>query len=145
MDQLQTLSTEPVLRSSLWQTAPVDCPPDSPLFINAVVGLAPLVGETPESLLAKLQAIQREFGRQPKRVHNEPRPIDLDLITFGYETRASKDLVLPHPRAHLRRFVLEPLDEIAPHLILPGQTRAVRELLNALPVDVNMRRVSSAS
>jgi 2-amino-4-hydroxy-6-hydroxymethyldihydropteridine diphosphokinase len=145
MDQLQALSAEPVLRSSLWQTTPVDCPPDSPHFVNAVVGLVPLVGETPESLLAKLQAIEREFGRQPKRVHNEPRPIDLDLITFGSETRATKDLVLPHPRAHLRRFVLEPLNEIAPEVVLPGQTGAVHELLNALSVDVNMRRVSSVS
>jgi len=145
MDQLRTLSTEPVLRSSLWQTTPVDCPPDSPLFVNAVVGLAPFVGETPESLLAKLQSIEREFGRQPKRVHNEARPIDLDLITFGNETRATRDLVLPHPRAHLRRFVLEPLNEIAPDLILLGQTRPVNELLNALPVDANMRRVSLVS
>ena len=63
MDRLQTLSAEPVLRSSLWQTTPVDCPPDSPLFVNAAVGLVPLVGETPESLLAKLQAIERELDR----------------------------------------------------------------------------------
>jgi 2-amino-4-hydroxy-6-hydroxymethyldihydropteridine diphosphokinase len=142
MDQLQTLSMERVLRSSLWQTTPVDCPPDSALFVNAVVGLVPFVGETPESLLAKLQSIEREFGRQPKRVHNEPRPIDLDLITFANETRATRNLVLPHPRAHLRRFVLKPLNEIAPELVLPGQTSPVHELLNALPTDVNMRDVS---
>ena len=142
MEQLQTVSTEPVLRSSLWQTTPVDCPPDSPLFVNAVVGLVPFVGETPESLLAKLQSIEREFGRQPKRTHNEPRPIDLDLITFGNETRATRDLILPHPRAYLRRFVLEPLNEIAPDLMLPGQTRTVREHLNALPPDVNSRRMT---
>jgi len=142
MDQLQTLSTEPVLRSSLWQTTPLNCPPDSPLFVNALVALVPFVGETPESLLAKLQAIEREFGRQPKRVHNEPRPIDLDLITFGNQTRATKDLVLPHPRAHLRRFVLQPLHEFAPDLVLPGQARAVRDLLSRLPADVNMRRMS---
>jgi 2-amino-4-hydroxy-6-hydroxymethyldihydropteridine diphosphokinase len=142
MDQLQTLSMERVLRSSLWQTTPVDCPPDSALFVNAVVGLVPFVGETPESLLAKLQSIEREFGRQPKRVHNEPRPIDLDLITFANETRATRNLVLPHARAHLRRFVLEPLNEIAPDLVLPGQTRMVLELLNELPVDVEMRKMS---
>jgi 2-amino-4-hydroxy-6-hydroxymethyldihydropteridine diphosphokinase len=143
MEQLQTVSTDPVLRSSLWQTTPVDCPPDSPLFVNAVLGLVPFGGETPESLLAKLQSIEREFGRQPKRAHNEPRPIDLDLITFGNETRATRDLILPHPRAYLRRFVLEPLNEIAPDLMLPGQTSPVHQLLNALPADVNMRRVSA--
>jgi 2-amino-4-hydroxy-6-hydroxymethyldihydropteridine diphosphokinase len=145
MDQLQTLSTEPVLRSSLWHTTPVDCPPDSPLFVNAAVGLRPFAGETPESLLVKLRAIEHEFGRQPKRVHNEARPIDLDLITFGNETRATKELLLPHPRAHLRRFVLEPLNEIAPDLVLQGQTSPVRDLLSGLPADVNMRRVSSVA
>jgi 2-amino-4-hydroxy-6-hydroxymethyldihydropteridine diphosphokinase len=141
MDRLQTLSTVPVLRSSLWQTTPVDCPPGSAVFVNAVLGLAPFAGETPESLLAKLQAIEREFGRRPKQVLNEPRPLDLDLIAFGRETRVTPNLALPHPRTHLRRFVLEPLNEIAPDLILPGQSHTVRELLSEIPVDLNMRKL----
>jgi 2-amino-4-hydroxy-6-hydroxymethyldihydropteridine diphosphokinase len=143
MDRLQALSMLPVWRSSLWQTTPIDCPPGSPLFVNAIMGFAPLPGETPESLLDKLQAIEREFGRQPKQVLNEPRPLDLDLIAFGRETRATSNLVLPHPRAHLRRFVLEPLNEIAPDLILPGQSRKVNELLAEIPVDVNMGRMGN--
>jgi 2-amino-4-hydroxy-6-hydroxymethyldihydropteridine diphosphokinase len=113
----------------------VDCPPGSPVFINAVVRLAPLKGETPESLLGKLQALEREFGRRPKQVLNEPRPLDLDLIAFNNEVRSGPELVLPHPRAHLRRFVLAPLAEIAPSLILPGQQKSVRELLSALRTD----------
>jgi DNA-3-methyladenine glycosylase len=141
MDRLQQLATAPLLRSALWQTAPVDCPPGSSPFVNAVVGLRPDPGETPESLLKKLQALERALGRQPKKVQNEPRPIDLDLIAFGGQMRHSDDLMLPHPRAHQRRFVLEPLSEIAPDLVLPGQTQTVRELLQNLPIDSGMRRI----
>jgi 2-amino-4-hydroxy-6-hydroxymethyldihydropteridine diphosphokinase len=124
-----------MVSSSLWRAAPVDCPPGSGMFVNAVAGLEPLPGETPESLLAKLQAMQEEFGRQPKKVLNEPRPLDLDLIAFGRETRNTPQLVLPHPRAHQRRFVLQPLSEIAPDLVLPGQSQTVAKLLQALPTD----------
>ncbi len=135
MARLQEVSDSPVWESSLWQSSPVDCPPGSPMFVNAVVGLLPRAGETPESLHAKLQALEKEFGRPPKLVLNEARPIDLDLIAFGAVTRSSAALNLPHPRAHLRRFVLEPLAEIAPELVLPGQSKNIRELLAALPSD----------
>jgi len=134
MERLQSLSDEPVLKSSLVLTVPEDCPPGSPQFINAVVGLIPKAGETPESLLAKLQEIEREFGRQPKKVLNEPRELDLDLIAFGNERRATRELTLPHGRAHLRRFVLQPLAEIAPNLVLPGQQKTVAQLLCELPL-----------
>ena len=144
MRRLEELSDKPLLRSSLWQTTPVDCPPGSPVFVNAVVGLTPRTGETPESLLAKLQALEKEFGRQPKKVLNEPRPLDLDLIAFGSETRTSRELTLPHPRAHERCFVLQPLSEIAPDLILPSQSESVTRLLEQLPPDVNMRKLGSA-
>jgi 2-amino-4-hydroxy-6-hydroxymethyldihydropteridine diphosphokinase len=127
--KLQQFSDEPLLRSSLWQTTPVNCPPGSPMFLNTVAGLVPRAGETPESLLAKLQALEKEYGREEKKVPNEPRPLDLDLIAFGSETRATDRLTLPHPRAHLRRFVLQPLAEIAPDLILPGQTKTAAQLL----------------
>lgn len=143
MDRLQALSTVPLLRSSLWRTVPVDCPPDSPDFLNSVAGLTPCDGETPETLLVKLRALEREFGRQPKSMVNEPRPLDLDLIAFGSETRATPELTLPHPRAHLRRFVLAPLAEIAPDLILPGQAVSVRELLAALPGAGPMTRLTT--
>jgi 2-amino-4-hydroxy-6-hydroxymethyldihydropteridine diphosphokinase len=133
MERLQELSAEPILRSSLWQTTPVDCPPGSPQFVNAVIGLVPRKDESPESLLKKLRGIEKEAGRTPKKVLNEPRPLDLDLIAFGSEQRNSPELTLPHPRAHLRRFVLQPLGEIAPDLILPGQTKSVSQLLTSLP------------
>jgi 2-amino-4-hydroxy-6-hydroxymethyldihydropteridine diphosphokinase len=132
MAGLEKLSSAPILKSSLWQTSPVDCPPDSPKFLNAVVAFVPPEKETPELLLAKLQTWETEFGRAPKKVWNEPRPLDLDLIAFGNEIRHTPRLTLPHPRAHLRRFVLAPLAEIAPDLILPGQSRTVAALLAAL-------------
>lgn len=143
MQRLQVLSVSPLQRSSLWQSTPVDCPTDSPLFINAVVAFEPMPAETPESLLAKLQALEKESGRQPKRALNEPRPLDLDLIAFGQESRRSATLVLPHPRAHQRRFVLAPLAEIAPNLVLPGQTKSVRALLEGLVSNEVLQRLAS--
>ncbi len=133
----------PLLISSLWQTSPVDCPPGSPKFVNAVVGLVPRQGETPESLLAKLQSLEREFGRQHTGIRNAPRPLDLDLIAFGTETRATKELTLPHPHAWQRRFVLQPLSEIAPALVLPGQSKTVAELLAELGTDETLERLPS--
>lgn len=141
MDRLQECSDRPLRRSSLWQTTPVDCPPGSPPFVNAVAGLAPSPGESPETLLEKLQALEVEFGRQPKKVLNEPRPLDLDLIVFGMSVVQSARLTLPHPRAHLRRFVLAPLAEIAPDLVLPRQVRTVRQLLDELVSDEVIRRL----
>lgn len=134
-EQLQTLSTKVIQKSSLWRSTPVDCPEGSPDFINAVAGITPAEDESPESLLVKLQALEMEAGRRPKVVLNEPRPLDLDLISFGEEQCVSTALTLPHPRFHERRFVLAPLAEIAPEAILPGQTQTVAELFAALETD----------
>lgn len=142
MDRLDSLSVSPLLRSSLWRTTPVDCPPDSPNFINAVAALEPLPDETPESLLDKLQALETAFGRRPRLVVNEPRRLDLDLIAFGEEQRRSDRLRLPHPRAHLRRFVLAPLAELAPGWVLPGRSETVRELLDSLGTTEVIERLS---
>lgn len=127
--------------SPLYASSPVDCPPGSPEFVNAVAELWVPEGQTPEALLDALQALEREFGRRPKSVHNEPRPLDLDIITFGGERRHTYRLALPHPRAHLRRFVMQPLAELAPDLILPGQGQTVAQLLAELPNDPGMRRL----
>jgi 2-amino-4-hydroxy-6-hydroxymethyldihydropteridine diphosphokinase len=132
MERLQRFSDLPLQKSSLWRSTPVDCPPGSPAFVNAVVGLVPQPDETPETLLAKLQALESEFGRQQKKILNEPRPLDLDLIAFGTQIRNTPELVLPHPRAHLRQFVLQPLAEIAPGLVLPGQSETVAQIVSRL-------------
>ena len=141
LGRLQGFSIQPLLKSSLWESTPVDCPPGSGKFINAVAGWMPRVGETPESLLEKLQDIEKDFGRRPKLVLNEARPLDLDLIVFGQETRRTWGLSLPHPRAHLRRFVLQPLSELAPDYVLPGQGSTVAELLAALVSDEVITRL----
>jgi 2-amino-4-hydroxy-6-hydroxymethyldihydropteridine diphosphokinase len=142
MDLLNDFSARPVLRSSLWDTTPVDCPPSSPRFVNAAVLLHALEGETPETLLKKLQAVEQTFGRKAKMVLNEPRPLDLDLIAFGHETRSTPELTLPHPRVHLRKFVLQPLVEAAPDFVLPGQEQSVSQLLAGLGSDERVVRIA---
>lgn len=129
--------------SSLWDTTPVACPPGSPRFVNAVVLFDPHPGDRPERVLDTLQAWEREAGRVPKTVPNEPRPLDLDLIAFQGEPLVTHRLTLPHPRAHLRRFVLAPLDEIAPDLLLPGWTAPVRDLLQRLPATECVQRLDT--
>jgi len=139
--RLEKLSAEPILRSSLWETEPVDCPPGSPKFVNAVVGLYKRPAETPDSLLQQLRQLEMEFGRKPKTVLNEARPLDLDLISFGGRTSADPRLTLPHPRAHARGFVLAPLSEIVPDLILPGLRASVAQLLAKRHPDNCIRRI----
>jgi 2-amino-4-hydroxy-6-hydroxymethyldihydropteridine diphosphokinase len=141
MARLQDFSDRPILKSSLWQTSPVNCPPDSPMFVNAVAGLAPQKDETPESLLERLRSLEKEFGHRPRKNPNEPRPLDLDLIAFGTEIRDTPELVLPHSRAQLRRFVLQPLNEIAPDLVLSGQGKTVAQLLAELSSDEVLKRI----
>lgn len=141
MQRLQSFSDSPLLKSSLWVSTPVDCPPGSPDFVNSVVHFLPRPDETPETLLEKLQELEKEFGRGKKTVLNEPRPLDLDLLVFGENVRNTTFLKLPHPRAHERRFVLQPLAEIAPDLVLPGQTRTVAELLASLATNEQLTRL----
>ncbi len=133
IELLERFSTKPIVQSSFWRSAPVDCPPGSPDFVNAALVLWPFPTETPESLLEKLKSLEAHFGRRPKVVFNEPRPLDLDLIAFGGETRKTGVLTLPHPRAHLRQFALAPLAEVAPDFRLPGQAKTIAELLAVLP------------
>lgn len=140
---LQQLSDTPLLKSSLWQTTPVDCPPGSPPFLNAIIGLVPRESETPESLLEKLQQLERFFGRQQKTILNEPRPLDLDIIAFGETTYSSDRLTIPHPRAHLRKFVLQPLSEIAPDFMLAGTGQTAAERLVQLQSDEVLTLVGS--
>jgi 2-amino-4-hydroxy-6-hydroxymethyldihydropteridine diphosphokinase len=115
--------------SSWYETAPVPAS-DQPRYIN---GLARFEGEAaPEALLRQLQALEAESGR----VRGEPnaaRTLDLDLIDLNGMVRAAPDPVLPHPRAHLRAFVLRPLAEVAPDWVHPVLGRGATELLAGLP------------
>jgi 2-amino-4-hydroxy-6-hydroxymethyldihydropteridine diphosphokinase len=122
-------------RSSLWRTSPVDCPPGSGDFLNAVAAFEPMPELSPELLLTRLKALEREYGRDASPVKNAPRELDLDLLIYGDERRVGPDFFLPHPRACLRRFVLAPAAELVPDLVWPGTGRSVRELLEALDSD----------
>jgi 2-amino-4-hydroxy-6-hydroxymethyldihydropteridine diphosphokinase len=111
--------TEFVASSSLYRTAPVGLK-HQPDFINAVVELA--AASPAPILLQSLFEIEARFGRQ-RSVKNAPRTLDLDLLLYGDEISDDPQLILPHPRLHERAFVLAPLAEIAPELIVPGRGR----------------------
>ena len=108
-------ATRLVGRSALYRSAPVDA--HGPDFTNAVAALATSLA--PADLLARLQAIENDHGRE-RTYRNAPRTLDLDLLCVGQQTHASPTLTLPHPRLHQRAFVLRPLLELAPDLDLPG-------------------------
>jgi 2-amino-4-hydroxy-6-hydroxymethyldihydropteridine diphosphokinase len=116
--------TQFVAASSLYRTAPVGLR-HQPDFINAVVELV-AVPPAP-TLLQSLFEIEGRFGRQ-RSVKNAPRTLDLDLLLYGDEVSDDPELTLPHPRLHERAFVLAPLAEIAPRLVVPGRG-VVAELL----------------
>ncbi len=130
--------TGPLLASRVYETEPIDTDPDASAFLNAVVEVEfqghPLV------LLEALQGIEAQFGRPSKRPRNAPRPIDLDVLYVGNLVLSNEEIMIPHPRLHLRRFVLQPLAEIRPDLMLPGYEQPVAVLLENLqePGDVTL-------
>lgn len=119
--------------AGIYETEPVGCPPGSPAFLNTVVELE--ANLEPLEILEFTQEIEREAGRTTSAIENAPRPLDLDLLYLDRIEFSNDKLVLPHPCLHLRRFVLRPLADIRPELILPGQRRTVRQLLTELEVE----------
>lgn len=123
----------PVKSSRVFETEPVGCEPGAEAFLNAVVEIEWEDSGAPESLLAALRGIENAMGRPARHPRNEPRVIDLDLLFLGDIILKSDALTLPHPRLSGRRFVLAPLADIRPELVLPGETRTIAELLARLP------------
>lgn len=129
---LAALAADPEIRllktSSFYRTSPVDS--SGPDYVNAAALVA--TTRSPEDLLGRLQAIENENGRvRPAGVHNAPRTLDLDLLTYGREVRSSAQLTLPHPRMTERLFVLVPLAEIAPAW-RDGAGRPIETLIQAV-------------
>ncbi|MFC3124514.1 2-amino-4-hydroxy-6-hydroxymethyldihydropteridine diphosphokinase [Pseudoroseomonas globiformis] len=123
--------------SGWWLTEPDPPDPRSPWYVNGVARCRGDIG--PEALLPALQALEAEAGRQ-RPYPNAPRTLDLDIIAMGNMVRDVPDPILPHPRAHLRRFVLQPLAEVAPGWVHPVLGHGVEALLAALP-EAAMRRL----
>ena len=120
----------PVLSSPIYETEPVDCEPVADKFLNAVVEFD--YESDPARLLEQLIRIEEAFGRRRDHLKNVSRTIDIDLLYCGDRNIEGQRFQLPHPRLHLRKFVLQPLADIRPGLVLPGQTKTVGELLEEL-------------
>ncbi len=113
--------------AQVYETEPVDCAPGTQAFLNTVIEVAAEC--QPHELHAHLKAIEQALGRPEQRERNSPRTLDLDLLYADDVVSDDPVLTLPHPRMHLRRFVLEPLADIRPELVLPGQKVSVATLL----------------
>lgn len=116
--------------SNIYETGPVETF-SQPAFLNMIAELGSHELRPPEEMLALLLRVEHTLGRT-REVALGPRTIDLDLLLYGDETRVTDFLTLPHPRLHLRRFVLQPLAELAAGLVHPTLKRTIGELLESL-------------
>lgn len=121
----------PLRCSAIYETEPVDCEIGAAKFFNAVMEFG--YSGRPEELRRELAGIERILGRPATHERNVSRPIDLDLLYFGELIMETAELRLPHPRIVDREFVLRPLADIRPDLVLPKQIEAVGVLLSRLP------------
>ncbi len=121
---------EEFLQSPIYQTEPLLCPPGSPFFYNSVVEIT-FDGDA-FGLLELTWVVEKKLGRVGQAERNAPRIVDVDLLYFGEEIIDTEMLVLPHPRIGERRFVLQPLADIRPELVLPGEKMSVARMLECL-------------
>jgi 2-amino-4-hydroxy-6-hydroxymethyldihydropteridine diphosphokinase len=123
--------------SSLYETEPVEVERMQPWFLNCVVAME--TGLMPKQFLSRTLAIEQELGRR-RSDSKGPRTLDIDIVLFGNAIVDSPGLTIPHPAMHRRRFVLEPLVEIAPDVRHPILKRTAKELLNDLPATAGSTR-----
>jgi 2-amino-4-hydroxy-6-hydroxymethyldihydropteridine diphosphokinase len=117
----------PVFSAGIYETEPVDCEPGASKFLNTVIEFD--FEGNPVQLLEQLARIEESLGRKRDHPKNVSRKIDIDLLYCGDQQIDNEQLQLPHPRIHLRRFVLQPLADIREDLVLPNQRKTIRELL----------------
>jgi 2-amino-4-hydroxy-6-hydroxymethyldihydropteridine diphosphokinase len=133
---IEALQSEPDIRvvahSPFYRSAPVDFL-EQDWFLNAAVKIQTTA--QPLQLLKRMQAVQRRLGRKAGTVRFGPRIIDLDIIFYGDLVFETTELILPHPRMHKRRFVLQPIYDIDPTIVHPLLGVSVQELLNQLVID----------
>jgi 2-amino-4-hydroxy-6-hydroxymethyldihydropteridine diphosphokinase len=118
--------------SAFYETQPVEVQKEQPWFLNCALAMETEL--MPLEFLSRMLAVERSMGRvrtEPKG----PRTIDIDIVLFGNAVIDTPELTVPHPAMHQRRFVLEPLVEIAPAIVHPVLKRTVRDLLDSLPAD----------
>jgi 2-amino-4-hydroxy-6-hydroxymethyldihydropteridine diphosphokinase len=137
---LASRGLEVVRRSSLYLTEPVGGPPQG-WYTNAVAQVKTALA--PEDLLLACLEVERERGRV-RTVKDGPRILDLDLLLYGDRVVRQVGLEVPHPRMHLRRFVLVPLSEIAPEVVHPTLLLTVKALLDRCPDPSEVRLLAPA-
>ena len=127
-EELSLFSKTDLIASSIWRSRPEGFAKDVPEFFNAVVYIT--VEISPETLLDEVLLLERKLGRlREKKIHQySSRSIDIDIIDYGGLVYSSNRLVLPHPRAHTRQFVLRPLIEIKPGFCFPNISNSINEL-----------------
>ena len=123
--------------SSFYETEPVEVT-EQPWFVNCAVEVE--TAKAPQEVMAILLGIEETMGRR-RRGKKGPRTIDMDILLFDDMVVDAPTLSIPHPAMHERRFVLEPLAEIAPGARHPGLKRTVRELLDGLPAGQVVRKL----
>lgn len=126
--------------SSFYETEPVQTSAQ-PWFLNCVVKFD--TEKMPRQLIAAILSMEQSMGRQ-RRKEKAPRTIDIDILLFGTSIIELPALTVPHPRMHQRRFVLEPMAEIAPEARHPVFKRTIRELRDALPPGQQVKRMAAS-
>lgn len=122
----------PVVQSPVYETEPVDVPPEFQAihFLNAILIINTLIPL--HQLMRTFQFLEQEIGRVPNAIMNAPRPMDIDIIYADGLQVQEQHIVVPHPLWQTRRFVVQPLCDIRPDLKLPGQTGTVADVLAGL-------------